>query len=203
VVVVGGTTDVVVVVVGGAGLVVGGAEGEDTVTTGGPAVLPADVGAGGAVGGKLKGSVRKEGRLETTELFLAVVCGVPAWSRNGLAGLGTGRAVGVGRDPDPDGSDVAVGVGTVARVSDEFWAEGWWPRRIAPMPTAITTPAMMMDQRQKASSPLESAATGLPLFSAPDLSAPRLFLRQPWPSRRTQQPIGPTRRWVPSELRGD
>jgi hypothetical protein len=172
VVVVGGTVVVVVgggggvVVGGGVGLVVGGAEGaegEETVTTGGPAGPPAEV---GAVGWKLKGSVRKDGKLDTTALFLAAVCGVPTGKRKGAAGLGTGRAVGAGKDPDPEGKDVAVGVGTVARVSNEFWVDGWRLKRIAPMPTAITTPAMMMDQRQNVSSSLESAANELPLFSA-------------------------------------
>ena len=130
VVVVGGT--VVVMVGGGVGLVVGGAGGEEAVSTGGPAAPPADVGAGAVVGGKLKASVTKDGKLDSRELFSAVVCGAPAGNRKGVAGLGVGSAVGAGRDPD--GSDVAVGVGTVASVSDEFWVDGWRLRRIVAMP---------------------------------------------------------------------
>jgi hypothetical protein len=48
---------------------------------------------------------------------------------------------------------VVVGVGMVGRVSDEFWVDGWPLKSIVPMPTTITTPAMMVDHRQNASPP--------------------------------------------------
>ena len=198
VVVVGGT--VVVVVVGGGlvGLVVAVAEGGEALNTGGPAVPPAEVGAVVAAGGKLKGSRRKDGRLVTTELFLAVVSGVAAGNRKGIAGLedGSGVAPGV----DPYGSDVAVGVGTVARVFDEFWVDGWPLRAIVLMPTTITTPAMMIDHRQNASSPLESPATGLPLtyscFPEPTVAPPTYPIAvRTDPPDTAEDPIG-TPRWV-------
>ena len=60
---------------------------------------PAEVGAVVAAGGKLKGSRRKDGRLVTTELFLAVVSGVAAGNRKGVAGLEDRSGVAPGVDP--------------------------------------------------------------------------------------------------------
>ncbi len=176
VVVVGGTVVVVVVVVGGGGLVVVvvvGGTVVGVVTTGGAEGLDEVVVVTGAAGvPKVKGSVTKEGR-EVVACGFVLPLALLAWEMRNGKGDGSVEVVGVevgvvevlggavdGVVPVTNGRPLWRG--DVVAEAEVFALEPL-PMSSALMPAMMTTPAMMIDQRQKVSSPLVSSATATSL----------------------------------------
>ena len=202
---------VVVVVVGGGGVVVvvvvvvGGGGRVSVVTTGGAlvgGVTPPPTGlvsTGAGIGGKVKGRVTKDGRALATGFPLAAMTTGRKGNNNGgldLAGVEvgvppTGVVVG-GTGPAAKGRLFCRGE-VVAVAAEELVPELFPTRRMALTAATITTPAMIIDQRQKVSSPL--VLLGHWLLLLPPLGNPTGVHRRHHPRVRVH--VAPRARTAP------